>query len=418
MRVRSRDFLSSWIKGQQASGFSSASMFLGIAIAGTAVLIQTRLLEAYLSSSNFGWFLAWNAIYSIVGVLFASPLMTLTVRTWSAYNLDDFEYQSVVWILVLFVGSALLIGSASVFVSNGVSGMAFLALTIGGAFSAFSAFQRGVFGGTGKWKLLGAQQVLEGVFRLVFTIYLMSVKSQWALGFISITVISQALAFFALLPSLAKVFSFRVLGKPSFPKIFSRVLPVWSNAIGLQAAFSLPIIVSFIKSPSGESDVVLVGLLFMLMRIPVSFAPSINAPKLVAVSRTYGNSIDKTDVKGIFLSFQSQKSRYFIATIGSFLFGSSVLIIIFHIENWIALETCLICSFATSLILISQSITTVLIGINKLSWVLLIWFIGVLSLFLVPTVIGSSPLNMSFALLIMGANLILMHLLALSKLKA
>lgn len=402
---------------QRASGFSSASMFLGIAVAGTALLIQTRLLEAYLSSSNFSWFLAWNAIYSIVGVLFASPLMTLSVRTWSANNSDEVEYQCVIWILILFVGSALLIGSASLFVSNGGHGIAFLALTIGGAFSAFSAFQRGVFGGTGKWKLLGTQQVLEGVFRLVFTTYLMSVKSHWVLGFISITVISQALAIFTLLPSFATVFSFRVLGKPSFPKIVSRVLPVWSNAIGLQVAFSLPIIVSFIKSPSGESDVVLVGLLFMLMRIPVSFAPSINAPKLAAVSRRYGHPINKTDVKGIFLSFRSQKSRYFIATIGSFFFGSSVLIGIFHIENWIALETCLICSFATSLILISQSITTVLIGINKLSWVLLIWFIGVLSLFLIPAVIGSSPLNMSFALLVMGANLILMHLLALSKLK-
>jgi hypothetical protein len=196
---------------------------------------------------------------------------------------------------------------------------------------------------------------------------------------------------------------------PTFNASARMAYPVWANSLGVLLAFSAPSVVYFIRDASVPEHVVLLGLIFALMRIPMSFAPAFNAPKLVTISNNsdFINSENASEIwnKG----FLNQIKYSIRVAILLSVVVPVVLRILFTISISESLIPVLVSALSTGFYLISENQTTLLFAINRRLNVLTIWLTSIILLLVGLCLVPLNPVGTVIAVAISGAFCVILH---------
>ena len=381
------------------------------------MLFQLQILQKHLSAYDLEYFLTWHAVFLVASIFCASPMMTRALQNWSRrFNSAEvlFVYETFTFSLILsltlavlsLISSILGVGTSGVFGPTEI-----LILGFGVATSSASAFERGLFGGKNNWYLISAQQVLEGVIRLFGTVSIIAFDPDNHVLYILLTPALQLIATVILAPWLGSDLNSLRLCRPKLRKQLKLNFPISLNALGLQAVFSLPTIIAYLRPSSLPSDTTLIGFLFIIMRVPVSFSPSFNAPKLAQLTKEIEHvNVLKVLTNQISIILHRWKNYLYVVFLSAML-GSTVLNILYGVNLRIAFSCSAVCSLGMGFVLISQSLTTTLIACSEEKSVIRVWAVGLASLLLFGTRVSPTPLSMSVVLLLTGMVLMTLSFL-------
>lgn len=373
---------------------AKACIAIGIAIGGFGALIQMRFAQLSLNDHDFARFVSWHALFTVIGSLFSAPMMILGLSIWKTtgchHHSNNREFrglQILFAFLLLFV--ATLIGLVGHFLLAG-SYIYFAELIVfGSAIQMIYAIQRSLFGSAGYWGLVGVQLATEGVFRVV----IFGVLRIFGIESLQLLILASILIPICPMVILSKRSNYiwpEKYVKPKFKRALNLAFPVWANSFGVLLAFSAPSVVYFLRHNSAPSQVALLGLMFSLMRIPVSFAPASNAPKLVEIS-------NKNEVLSEFNALEVWSARFKLQIMYALKISIILSLVVpvtlrflFQISVRESIFPVLLSSVSTGLFLISQNQTTFLFGIKRQSAVLKIWLYSTL---LLTILLYLSPVN-------------------------
>jgi len=380
---------------------AKVSIAIGIAIGGFGALIQMRFAQSSLNDQDFARFVSWHALFAVIGSLFSAPMMILGLSIWKIagnhHHSNNGEFQGLQILfafLLLFV--AALIGLVGYFLLS-ISFIYFAELIVlGSAIQMIYAIQRSLLGSAGYWSLVGIQLATEGVFR----ISIFGVLRIFGVDSLPLLILASILIPICPLIILARrsnnIWSTKYV-KPKFKRAFNLAFPVWANSFGVLLAFSAPSVVYFLRDSSAPDHVALLGLMFSLMRIPISLAPASNAPKLVEISNKNGVLSDLNALNVWSARFKLQILYALKISILLSIVVPTTLQFLFQISVSESIFPVLVSSVSTGLFLVSQNQTTFLFGIEKQNTVLKIWLYSTLLLIIFLCIAPVNPIGVVLA---------------------
>ena len=386
---------------------------IGIAFSGFGALLQMRLTQSILEDQEFARFLNWNAVFVVFASIVSAPMMMLGLSNWKNPSIQKdlsqskFEGLQIIFLTTLVMSAIVFILIGPLIFSNSIIWYVELTM-LGSGIQMVYAIQRSLFGVTENWGSVGFQLSIEGISRMGFfgVLLICNVQNLWVL-ICSATLVPLIPMAIYLRKSL-KIFRAKRVG-PTFNASIRMAYPVWANSLGVLLAFSAPSVVYFIRDGGVPEHVVLLGLIFALMRIPVSFAPAFNAPKLVTIS----NNSD-------FITFENSREIWHKGFLNQIKYSIRVSILLsvvvpvvlrflFTISISESLVPVLVSALSTGFYLISENQTTLLFAINRRLNVLTIWLLSTILLLVGLCLVPLNPVGTVIAVAISGAFCVMSH---------
>ena len=386
---------------------------IGIAFGGFGALIQMRLAQSILEDQDFARFLNWNAVFVVFASIFSAPMMMLGLSNWKKSSIQKdlsqskFEGLQIIFLTMLVMSVIVFVLIGPLIFSNSIIWYVELTM-LGSGIQMVYAIQRSLFGVTENWGSVGFQLSIEGLFRIGFfgVLLICNVQNLWVL--ICSAVLVPLLPMAIYWRKSLRIFRAKRVG-PTFNASIRMAYPVWANSLGVLLAFSAPSVVYFVRDASDPEHVVLLGLIFALMRIPVSFAPAFNAPKLVTISNSSEFITSENSREIWHRGFLIQIKYSIRVSILLSIVVPIVLRFLFTISISESLVPVLVSALSTGFYLISENQTTLLFAINRRLNVLTIWLLSIILLLVGLCLVPLNPVGTVIAVAISGAFCVMSH---------
>lgn len=177
---------------------------------------------------------------------------------------------------IYFVAASVFILVDQIFYSYELKISAVLFIGVSGYVQIHSGIQRGVLAAQQKWGLIGAQLGIEGIIRIVFSIFILcgiasnsrTIQAMYSLPVIFVVWLVSRFVSGAEIYKLLQI-------RPTLK--FEKFVPFWLSSIGLHVMVTMAPLIMNLKGES-VSEIAVVGLALFVIRVPITLAGSFLTP--------------------------------------------------------------------------------------------------------------------------------------------
>lgn len=261
---------------------SKFTLFLGLISAGFGQFIFMWSSKGALSGRDFSALVVLAALIGIPIFMVSSPLHFLILIDDSSISSGLKKQKigeigaSISLTAIYFVAASVFILVDQIFYSYELKISAVLFIGVSGYVQIHSGIQRGVLAAQQKWGLIGAQLGIEGIIRIVFSIFILcgiasnsrTIQAMYSLPVIFVVWLVSRFVSGAEIYKLLQI-------RPTLK--FEKFVPFWLSSIGLHVMVTMAPLIMNLKGES-VSEIAVVGLALFVIRVPITLAGSFLTP--------------------------------------------------------------------------------------------------------------------------------------------